>query len=190
MNKYLVFLIALFFACGQQPSQEAQQPDTSTLEESKTPGELTWQAPAGWIEESPTSTMRKAQYRLPKAEADSEDGSVIIFYFQGQGGSVQANLERWYSQFAQPDGRPTRETADAKTTEVNNLTQTVVDIHGTYLFRPRPMAPTATEKPNTRMLAVVIETDSGPWFVKFVGPEKTVAKWEDSFRDFLASFRQ
>ena len=31
--------------------------------------------PAGWKEEAPTSTMRMAQFRLPKAEGDADGGS-------------------------------------------------------------------------------------------------------------------
>src|SRR5262245_10271326 len=41
----------------------------------------------GWIVEKPANTMRKAQYSLPRAEGDSEDASLIVHYFGGQGGS-------------------------------------------------------------------------------------------------------
>ena len=42
---------------------------------------------------------------------------------------------------------------------------------------------------NYRMLGGVVETPGGPWFAKLVGPEKTVAHWENSFYDFMKSFR-
>jgi hypothetical protein len=49
--------------------------------------------------------MRVAQYKLPKAEGDTEDGSLVIYYFgQGQGGGTAANIERWINQMKQPDG--------------------------------------------------------------------------------------
>ncbi|NIR48254.1 hypothetical protein GWO43_07295, partial [candidate division KSB1 bacterium] len=47
-----------------------------------------------------------------------------------------------------------------------------------------------TEKPNFRLLAAIVETSGESWFVKLVGPEKTVAKWEESFYDFMNSFEQ
>src|SRR5262245_50726457 len=58
----------------------------------------------GWIVEKPANTMRKAQYSLPRADGDSEDASLIVHYFGGQGGSREDNLRRWAGQFEQPDG--------------------------------------------------------------------------------------
>ena len=68
-------------------------------------GELRFKAPPEWIVEKPSSAMRLAQYKLPKVDGDSEDASLVLYFFgENQGGSVQANLERWVSQFEQPDG--------------------------------------------------------------------------------------
>src|SRR3982074_3165456 len=52
-------------------------------------GELKYKAPAGWVTEQPTSSMRVAQYKLPKVEGDSEDAGLVLYFFgKGQGGSV------------------------------------------------------------------------------------------------------
>jgi hypothetical protein len=51
------------------------------------------------------------------------------------------------------------------------------------------MGPQGEDKPNFRMLAGVIETPMGPWFVKLTGPEKTVERWKDSFYEFMKSFQ-
>src|ERR1044072_9395945 len=67
--------------------------------------ELKFRVPAGWVEEERTTSMRVAQYRLPKAPGDPEDASLVLYYFgQGQGGSVTANIARWIGQMKQPDG--------------------------------------------------------------------------------------
>jgi hypothetical protein len=50
--------------------------------------------------------MRRAQYRLAKAEGDPEDGGLVVFFFSGQGGSVQANIDRRVGQFQNPQGNP------------------------------------------------------------------------------------
>jgi hypothetical protein len=42
-------------------------------------------------------------------------------------------------------------------------------------------------KPNFRMLAAVIESPIGPWYLKLTGPEPTVSQWEDSFNQYLDS---
>ena len=189
----IIFMFFLIVTCGEKTEQVQQTEQTqdphSTQNPHKVTGALTWNAPEGWIQETPSSRMRKAQYRLPRAEGDPEDASVAIFHFPG-GGSVDANLRRWYGQFVQPDGKSSEEVAKVSKSTINNLNQTVVDLSGTYLFKPTPMAPTSTEKPGFRMLAAVIETSSGPWFVKAVGPEKTMAQWEDSFYEFMKSFKE
>jgi hypothetical protein len=139
---------------------------------------LEWTAPGGWVEEKPQYEIPTAQYRLPKIEGDMEDAVAAVFHFRGAGGTVDANLNRWYGQFVQPDGRPSAEAAKVKTAERNGLKQTTVDLSGTFVQSTTPMGPVSAEKPNYRMLAGVIETASGPWFIKITGPEKTVAHWE------------
>lgn len=192
MKRLLLTTLVLLCACSEQK----QETETTTPESQSDSNTMTqaaagmmWQAPEDWTKEMPTSSMRKAQYRLPGVESDPEDASVVVFYFQGEGGGVQANIERWVSQFKQPENGQLQPETEKQT--VNGLQQTIVDVSGTYLFKTRPMAPTATEKPGFRMLAAVIEgAESGPWFVKCVGPEKTMAKWEDSIYQFLQTFQQ
>ena len=52
--------------------------------------------------------------------------------------------------------------------------------------------PGATEKHNSpgfRMRTAVIETPRGPYYLKLVGPAATVAAWNASFNEFLASLK-
>ena len=49
--------------------------------------------------ETPSSSMRVGQYKLPKSEGDKEDASLVLYYFGAtQGGSPQANIDRWIGQ--------------------------------------------------------------------------------------------
>jgi hypothetical protein len=68
------------------------------------------------------------------------------------------------------------------------LQQTLVDVTGTFQQSTTPMGPVSEEKPNFRMLGAVIETPAGPWFVKLIGPERTVERWKESFFEFMRSF--
>src|SRR6266498_194360 len=83
-------------------------------------GELLVKGPEGWITEHPTSSMRVAQYKLPKVESDGEDATLVVYYFgAGQGGSVQANIERWIGQMVQADGSSAKDKAKTEALEIN-----------------------------------------------------------------------
>src|SRR4029077_11008146 len=59
-------------------------------------GDLRFKAPDGWTTEKASSAMRVAQYKLPKTEGDKEDASLVLYYFgANQGGTAQANIDRW-----------------------------------------------------------------------------------------------
>ena len=90
---------------------------------------LKFKVPPGWIEEERTSPMRVAQYRLPKAEDDTENGSVVLYYFgQGQGGSTAANIERWVGQMKQADGGSSKALAKEERFDVNGLKVNSVEV--------------------------------------------------------------
>jgi hypothetical protein len=183
----LLLLLILSLACENSSEKMDRQSRVPLPQRQQAPAgqaAIKWQAPEGWLAEQPSSSMRQAQFSLPGTR---ENASVIVFYFGGQGGGVEGNLARWQGMF-KSDGVASKPTV--RETEVNGLAQTIIDITGTYLFKPRPMAPTSIEKPDHRMLAAVIETNSGPWFVRCVGPRETVAKWENSFYAFLGSIKQ
>lgn len=146
---------------------------------------LKFTVPAGWIEEERASTMRVAQYRLPKAATDDEDASLVLYYFgQGQGGSATANVERWVGQMKQADGSSPKE----EHLEVNGLKVTTVDVAGTYVAETAPGSGTFHNKPDYRLRAAVVETPNGSYYVKLVGPAKTVEQWNESFLAYIKSF--
>src|SRR4029078_9774911 len=75
------------------------------LAQQSTSQTLKFTTPSGWREEKTTSTMRATQYKWAKADGDSDDGSLVIYFFgTGQGGGTAANVERWINQMKQPDG--------------------------------------------------------------------------------------
>src|ERR1043165_4617145 len=150
--------------------------------------ELKFRVPAGWVEEQRTSSMRVAQYRLPKAEGDTEDASLVLYYFgPGQGGSTAANIDRWIGQMKQEDGSAAKGAKDEHLV-ANGLKVTTVDVSGTYVAETAPGSGTFNNKPAYRLRAAVVETPNGSYFVKLVGPEKTVTQWNDSFLSYVKSF--
>lgn len=133
--------------------------------------------------------MRIAQYKLPKAAGDTEDASLVLYYFgQGQGGTTAANVERWVGQMKQADGSSAKD-AKQEQLEANGLKVTTVDVSGTYVAETAPGSGDFHNNPGYRMRAAVIETPNGSYFLKLVGPEKTVTQWNDSFLSYLKSFQ-
>jgi len=150
---------------------------------------LKFDAPAGWVSKPPASSMRVAEFTLPKTTGDAEDATLGIFFFGGQGGNVDANLERWIGQMTQPDGRPSKQVAKTTKFTSRGLAITLVELSGTYVAEVTPGSSERFNKPGFRLRAAVIETKEGPYFVKLTGPEKTVARWDESFMTFLKSLR-
>ena len=184
--RYVVLIASIWILAGC--SEDSREGGGSAAIKPATPrgsgSALKFTAPAGWVSETPSSGMRKAQYTLPRVEADPEDAKMAVFFFEGQGGSVQANIDRWIGQFSKADGSPATDAARVSKKESHGIPLTIVDVSGTYKESMGPMT-AMTPKPNFRMLAAVAETGSGPWFFKLTGPAKTLAKWESSFHAFL-----
>jgi hypothetical protein len=177
------------FACGGKGAAYVSSPQANAAQSgSPSTGELRFKAPDGWVKEQTSSTMRVAQYKLPRTE-DPEDALLVIYYFgASQGGAVQANIDRWVSQMRQADGSDSKTKAKTETSTVNGLKVTSVDVSGTYTAE---MAPGSSEKRNDanyRMRAAVIETPKGNYFLKLVGPAKTIDRWDQSITDFVKSF--
>ncbi len=192
----VVFLLSsLCWACSDAPtpiknSQPAapqsgvsQSRPAAPTQSSGASGGLRLRAPEGWTSEPVASNMRVSQYRLPRAEGDTEDASLVVYYFgQGQGGSVDANLERWAGQMGQ-----TLDKSKKQAMTVNGLSVTLLDVTGHYSADMTPGSAEKVDKPNSRLRAAVIETPNGPYFVKLVGSVKTIGRWDQEFLSYVKS---
>lgn len=139
-------------------------------------------APEGWKRVEPKSTIVETEFAIPSAGEGLQPGRMTVM---GAGGSIQANVDRWYGQFSQPDGSATKDKAGTKTLTLAGCKVTLVDITGTYKDAPAgPFAGgKAVDRPDYRMMAAIVETpDRGNYFLKFYGPGKTVADHADGFR--------
>lgn len=131
--------------------------------------------PEGWRVVKPRSIVIQAEFALPKAEGDDRDGRLTVVK---AGGSVDANIERWRHQFEELKEKPVEEI-DVSGTEV-----TVVDCGGTYKER-QVGGRAVARRPGYRMLGAILSKPDGLWFVKGYGPEKTMARHEETFRAFV-----
>lgn len=149
-------------------------------------GELLMTAQTGWVVEKPASAMRRAQFRLPSQAPGTADGEMIAFFFPGQGGSVDANIERWAKEWTVPGGVDPLSAVKRATRTVNGLVVHEVDLAGEW---SGGMNTTGGKRTDYRLLAAIVETPGGPWFLKLVGPQPTLARWEAGWRNFVSELK-
>ena len=150
---------------------------------------LKYDLPEGWISKPISSKMRLADFALPKADGDTEDATLVVTFFGGQGGTVQANFDRWLTQMEPPDGRASKDVAKTSVLKTHDLTLSIMDLPGTFVAEKAPGSAERYNKPGFHLRAAVIEGNGGPYFVRLVGPAKTVAKWDASVQAFFKSLR-
>jgi hypothetical protein len=147
--------------------------------------------PAAWVKEKPSSKLRTAQFLLKRADGDSADAELVIFFFgTGSGGSVAENIKRWKGQFQAPKDKTIDEVSKVEEFKVGKVDVTYLDVRGTYLFRS-PKDPSAPAKafPDYRRFGVIFASENGPYFITVTGPAKTVAKHKKDFDGWLKNFK-
>lgn len=146
---------------------------------------LQWTAPGGWKSEG-TRPMRAATYVIAPAAGDADSAECAVYFFgAGQGGSVEANIERWKGQFHQ-GGKPAEAKVSKRT--VHGLPVTLIESAGDYTGMGGPMAASKTVKSGYRLLGAIIEGPGGNVFVKFAGPAKTIGANQKNFDSLVGSF--
>lgn len=149
-------------------------------------GGIQWTAPPGW-KAQPERPMRAATYVVPAVAGDPEPGECAVFFFgPSQGGGVEANIQRWLSQFEPSTAKP----GQPKTRTIHGLRVTTIDHSGTYKAAGGPMMKVQAVKKGFRLLGAIVEAPQGNVFFKFTGPEKTVAVNEAAFEKLLQSVRK
>jgi len=125
--------------------------------------------------------MRLATYTVaPGAECG-------VYYFgPGQGGSVEANLDRWMGQFLQADGKPSPAAAKITKRTQDGLKISTVDVSGAYTGMGGPVSQSPAV-PGYRLLGAIVEGPGGSVFFKLTGPAKTIAANQAAFGKMIAS---
>src|ERR1700720_1106635 len=147
---------------------------------------LKWMPPAGW-KSSGTTSMRAATYPVAPVQGDQEGAECAVYFFGlGQGGSVQANIDRWEGQFKTPGGKPA--PAKITTITIHGLPVTTIDVSGEYSGMAGPAATQPASVMGYRLLGAIIEGPGGNMFINFTGSAKTVAANQSKFQQLLDSF--
>ena len=147
--------------------------------------EIESRVPATWTNVEPSSSMRLLQMSAPGTDADAAAALVVYFFGQGQGGGLEANVERWSGQFSSPDGGPVEPVIESF--DVGDIAVTLVELTGTYRrdaggSRGQPVA-------DQTLLAAIVDTGRGTLFVQLHGPAPAVAAQHAAFDAFLRAMK-
>lgn len=174
-------LLLLLAGCGKKQQQQPGEQSALLGQAKGSVAGVQWSVPKRWSEEG-ARQMRAATYSIPAAEGDPEPAECAVFYFgSSQGGSVDANIDRWVSQFE--TGNPPAKSDR----EVNGMKVTLVQIAGAYLSPAGPMMQSQGKKDNFRLLGAIVEGPQGSVFFKLTGPAKTVGECEKEFDAMVGS---
>lgn len=145
---------------------------------------LHFDAPKEFLAERPATSMQVERWRLPAAEGASDGLLVVYFFGRGQGGTPEANVARWLSQFPEKDGEPVVEKGKTK----SGLALTTVDVSGTEAAAT-PMNPSPERHKGWRLIGAIIEAPDGNYFVKATGPKATIERHAGAIRAYIESAR-
>lgn len=143
--------------------------------------------PADWTAKPVTSSMRAADFVLPGKDGDAE---LVVYYFGTSGaGSVEDNLNRWLGQLEQPDGKPTKDVAKIEKTKFGGQNATYVSATGH--FKAQAMGPGMADQDiaSAALLAAIVDSPSGPYYFKLVGPKTTLDAQAKAFRGMLEALK-
>lgn len=199
-NISLLLTLCLLLTVACVPKKKEAQPDEMKLpgleqtHQMPSQGAFDYEAmlaslPEGWKRVEPSSSMRVAQVAITPVKGDTVGAELVFFHFPGSGGSAAANIKRWQGQYTGPKGEPGEQVAKTDTMMVGQLQVVTTDVSGTQLASAVMGVGSAIDLPNYRMIASVIETPSGNWFIKITGPQKTMSANEDKIRAFLKTAR-
>jgi hypothetical protein len=148
---------------------------------------LKWTMPQGWKTEG-ARQMRAATYSMPLASGDQGQVECAVYFFgMGNGGSIQANIDRWRSQF-QNGGKEAEAKVDKRT--IHNLPVTTIESSGDYMGMGGPNAQSPSAVHNYKLFGAIVEGPGGNVFIKFTGPAKTVEANRKQFEALLNSFQK
>ena len=156
-------------------------PASSLAEPETLRGGLVTAPAVAWRGQEPSSSMRVAQYAL---EGPGGEASLVVFHFGSAGGTVEANFERWLGQFAGPDGSPA-EADVSRSGSVGDLPLHELRVTGRYVAEVTPGSEERHDEADWRLLAAIVETPVGAYYLKLVGPEATVRGHTEAWEAYL-----
>ncbi|MCH7689546.1 MAG: hypothetical protein IIA17_00695 [candidate division Zixibacteria bacterium] len=132
---------------------------------------ITFTPASQWQDFGP-SGMRAASYAYGPLEPDTNASTLAVFHFgKGQGGTIEANMDRWIKQFSLPDGRDPATATITYERTVAGYPAHVMTLFGIYNESVRPMSQEKIAREEYRLVAIIVEAPGGNVFFKLTGPD-------------------
>ena len=132
-----------------------------------------------WSRQSPSSSMRLAQYAIT---AFGESGELVVF--SGIGGTPQSNIQRWSNQFKNTPDPNTSLNWDLKN---NDLNKKFVYLEGTFIKSDMRKNRVIEEMENYSLLAAIVTGSHEPYYFKMTGPTALIKSQKNTFESFIES---
>lgn len=145
--------------------------------------------PNGWTPRTPSSSRRLAEFVAGTPNPGAGLGAEVVVYFfgPGQGGSVDANLARWKSQFSNPDGGAVSERVTHD--KAGSFPLTIAEYRGTYARGIGMGSAPEQARTNHVLVAVVAETPKGTLFFQLFGPAAAVEAQRAAYVAFVQGLK-
>jgi hypothetical protein len=148
--------------------------------------------PATWKYAKPATNMQVASFTIPPAEGDKYDATLTVYFFgAGGGGGAKANIDRWKTMIKPAEGTKAEDAYKTSSMKAGDVKITVFEGNGIYRHKDKPFDPKeeAELRPNYRLVGVIFESPNGPYFMRMVGPAKTMEANKKAFEDWLKNFK-
>ncbi len=128
--------------------------------------------------------MRKANYTVPGAEGNDAAELIVFFFGPGQGGGVDANIDRWVTQFRVPDGGGAVEPL-VHEMESDGMPVTMVELAGEWQQMGQNWF-----TPDQLFLAAIVDAPVGRVFLRLAGPTATVEANREPFVEMIEGLKK
>jgi hypothetical protein len=147
---------------------------------------MTFEAPKAWKSSPPTTQMRRAQLTVEPIEGDDYPAELVVSAFLGGAGSVEDNLKRWQNFFKDEDGKTPK--IESKKVQAKNVEVTQAETSGHYY----PASFGGKKEPDragARFLGVIVTGKKYSYYIRMVGPDKTMKKLKDDFDEMVKTIK-
>jgi hypothetical protein len=183
LSRRLFLIGTLFLLVGGLPAPSLLSSEPLPAPEFFTIGAFTFVRPLSWDWIIPSSSIRKVELSVaPQHPASHASADVSFFYFgNGEGGSTQANIDRWAKQFTAPDGSPAHAVTESR--NLGGIPITFITVNGVY--SAGMMDGSAEPQHGFSLRGAILENPQGAVFVKMTGPEATVREATPAFDSMI-----
>ena len=176
--QYLLLILLLIMSCDSNDAVQFYRISKNPTEikniqsDSSSENNLKWDIPKGWIKSS-GSKMRLASYNVPYSDGY---GDLSVMTLSGDGGGVQANINRWRAQI------------DLENQNISDINKTA-DKRKNNMGNYQIFEIINSQSKEKAFLSAIMPTREGTVFIKLSISEAGISEVKDDFIYFCDSFK-